>query len=432
MKIMFIRPGFGKLIEGYNLNDGRMEPLNLAVLAACTPDDIEYCMYDERAEEIPFDEKVDLLAITIDTFSSRRAFEICDEFRKRGVTVIAGGMHVTILPEDVLEHVDTIITGDGEGVWKSVLDDYRNGNLRQKYEGESSVPQKGFFPDRKIFKGKKYLPISTVQFGRGCFYNCSFCSVARFFKQKYISRDVDDVVMEIKTQRLKTILFADDNIVADRRKAKELFRALKPLKIRWASQASLDMLEDTELMELMVESGCIGNLIGFDSIVPDTLAWMNKKANLKNFDCYQKTIERLRSYGLLTWASLIIGNDFDTLESIRKTVEFAIESKFSLAFFHIFMPYPGTAIYDQMKAEGRLLYGGKWWDHPDYRYNKAAFTPKNMSPEELSRAAVEANKTFYTLSSIGKRLLEPSTNSSSLLKLFLYTKLNLVMRNTSI
>jgi radical SAM superfamily enzyme YgiQ (UPF0313 family) len=432
MNLFLIKPGFGNLIEGYNLNDGAMEPLSLAILAGATPPDFSVTLYDDRIETIPFDDDVDIAGISVDTFTARRAYEIADRFRKRNVKVVLGGIHVRLFPEEAMKHADCIITGDAEQLWPEVLRSISAGLFRRRYDADAAMPQQGVFPDRTIFRGKKYLPVSLVQFGRGCRFSCTYCAVSSYFRKKHTCRPVEDVLDEIRRDNLKTVLFVDDNFVADPEKTKAFLDALIPLKIRWASQSGIEMTEDPEMLELMVKSGCVGHLIGFESINPAALRGFNKRNNLHHFDRYQTTIKRLRSFGLLTWASMIVGNDEDTRESIEQTVRFAIESKFAVCFFHILMPYPGTGIYENLKRQKRLLYDNAWWQSPDYRYNKAAFVPKNLTPEQLSNAAIKANHDFYRWGSIASRLLDPATNFRSAMNLFLYLRFNTLLRKTSI
>ena len=176
----------------------------------------------------------------------------------------------------------------------------------------------------------------------------------------------------------------------------------------------------------------MGQLIGFDSMNNDSLRWMNKTNNLRETDSYKNAIEVLRKYNFQTWASFILGNDYDTEDAIKKTVEFAIRSKFTLAYFHMLAPYPNTEIFDQFREEGRLLYDGKWWLHPDYRYNSSPFIPKHMPPVRLSELVVWANKYFYALNSIAKRFIDMKTNFHSLFNALFFLKFNFLMRNTSI
>jgi len=431
MKILLIKPGIGDVIKKYNLDDGRMEPLSLGVIASLTPPAHEVSLVDDRLEEINYEEKADLVAITVDTYTAKKAYDISNQFKRIGVPVVLGGIHVTLLPSEAKQHADSIVIGDAETVWKKLLMDLQNGELKKVYRGDFKIPQNGCLPNRSLFKGKGYLPVSIIQFTRGCPYSCSFCSTAGYFNHTHIFRDHESVVEEIRRDKLKFLLFADDNITANADKAKELFHALIPLKIKWAGQASIEMVKDSELLELMKRSGCLGQLVGFDSMDEDSLRWLNKKTNLHEFDEYKEAIEILRKYNFQTWASFMLGSDQDTIESIKGTVEFAIRSKFTLAFFHLLTPYPKTKIYEQFKSENRLLYDDKWWLHPDYRYNKAAFLPNKMTPDQLSQVVVWANKHFYNLSSIAHRMFDAKTNLNSLLKLLLYLRFNILIRKTS-
>lgn len=431
MRIKLIKPGMGEVIEGYDINDGSMEPLSLAIIAALIPKQHEVCLYDDRLEKIPFNEPTDLVFITVDSFTARRAYQISKKYRELGSKVVLGGVHPTLLPEEAAEYADSVVIGDIEPVIGTLLHDAQNECLKTTYQGSFGIPQDNCFPDRSVFKGKNYLPVSLVQFSRGCKYNCSYCSVSKFFNKSHKLRRIEDVLTEIEKDKLKTILFVDDNMVSDRENLKLFLKELIPLKVKWASQSSIEMTNDRELMELMAKSGCIGHLIGFESIDVNTLKWFNKGVNLRNFDNYAKALEVLRDYGLQTWASFMIGNDFDTPESIERTVEYAIKSKFTLAFFHVLMPYPGTQIYEQFRSEDRLLFEDKWWSHPDFRYNDATFKPKLMTPEQLKLSAVKANKDFYAFSSIISRFLDSKTNMRSLVKMMVYLKFNMVLRKTS-
>lgn len=421
----------GDVIKGYDINEGSMEPLQLAILASLAADDDEVVLCDDRLEKINFDERADFVAITVDSFNARRAYEIASEFRKRKTIVILGGVHVTLLPNEAQTYGDAIVIGDAEPIWDDLISDIKKNTLKKRYEAPFGTPQAGRFPRRDLFKGKKYLPVSLVQYSRGCKYSCSFCSVSSFFKKSYQCRTIDDVVSEIEKDKLKHILFVDDNLVTDKKTLKVLLKELIPLKIKWASQSSIDTVKDLEMLDLMAQSGCVGHLVGFESINVNTLKWFNKSANLRDFNNYQEALKIFRDFGFLTWASFMVGNDFDDLDTIERTVEFAIKSKFTLAFFHVLQPYPATKIFEQFKAENRLLYDGHWWNHPDFKYNAAAFIPKNITPEQLSAAAIKANKDFYSWSSIGKRMLDTKTNLRNLINFSVYSRFNYVLKKTS-
>lgn len=412
MKLTLIKPNIGRREHSLYVDEGRMEPLQLGILAGLTPSDIEVVMYDDRMEVIPYDEKTDLVAITVETFTARRAYEISKEYQSRGVKVVMGGMHAMLLPEEVSEHCDSVIVGDAEPVWKEMILDFQRGELKKCYDVvQPTCPQMNVITRRDIFDGKGYLPITLLQFSRGCSHKCSFCASSVYFKAHHYCRPVEDVITEIKSQKRKLLFFVDDNIVCNHEKAKELFRALIPLKIRWVSQGSMDMLNDAELMKLIVKSGCLGLVIGFESISPECISQMNKGTNRNGAsELYRSEIKQLRKWGLQTWAAFTVGHDGDTIESIRATCDFAIKNKFTFAAFNILMPYPNTPLYEKMEREGRLLYDGKWWLNENYRFNYSSIIPKNMTAEELTEVSFDCRRRFNSPFSIFKRALEPRTN----------------------
>lgn len=430
MKIALIKPTIGTKLDSLYVDEGRMQPLQLGILGALIPDDIETVIYDDRMEKIPYDEHYDMVMITVETFTAKRAYEISAEFQKRGITVIMGGMHAKLLPEEVENYCDSVIVGDAELILKQVINDFKDNQLKKRYYANVQIPpQKGIIPKRSLFDNKGYLPIALIQFSRGCHFNCNYCAVSKYFEQKHYCRDIEEVVQEIKAQDQKLLFFVDDNFIANKQKVKELLRALIPLKIKWVSQGSLDMLYDDELMELVVKSGGLGFVIGFESINESSLDCMKKSINKsRGFDNYKWEIERLRYWGLQTWAAFTIGHDTDTVDTIKATCEFALDNKFTFAAFNTLMPYPNTPLYEQLKAQNRLLYDGKWWLSNDYKFNYAAFIPKNMSPDELTEAGFYCRDRFNRLSSLFKRMWEPRTNMASLERFILYWIYNPIFR----
>lgn len=427
MRLTLIKPNMGRMMSGSYVDEGRMEPLQIGILAALTPEDVDIVFYDDRCEEIDYDAHTDLVAITVETFTAKRSYEISSEFRNRGVKVVMGGMHPTLLTSEVEQYADSIVIGDAEAVWKELIEDARNNRLKSKYIGNTTKVQEGIFPRRDIFKNKGYLRLSLMQFSRGCGGSCKFCASSVFFSGKHYCRDVEDVVREIKEQNLKRIFFVDDNIIYNHEKAKALFKALIPLKIKWVSQASLSMLEDRELMELMMKSGCLGNVIGFESISPDSLMEMHKTGNI-NDPLYKRSIEILRDFGHQTWAAFTIGHDNDTLESIEATLDFAIKNKFAFAAFNVIMPYPSTGLYNKLKSENRLLYGGEWWIHDDFRFNHAPYIPKNMTADQLTEIGFKCRKEFNSPKSIFLRALDLKTNMRNIYRFAVYMAYNPLFR----
>ncbi len=427
MKITFIKPNIGRMEHSLYVDEGRMEPLQLGVIAGLTPLDVECVLYDDRLEDIPYDEETDLVAITVEIYTARRAYEIAAEFQLRGVPVIMGGFHPTLVPEECLEHADSIYIGDAEFLWRQVVEDAKQRKLRRIYKAQLGVPQLGGTqPRRDLFKGKGYLPITLMQFSRGCRFACDFCAISVFFDRTNFVRPTREVLVEIENQDRKFIFFVDDNFLSNHEAAKLFLRELVPMRIKWVSQASIDMTNDPELMELLVQSGCMGNVIGFESLDPRNLKSMKKAPNLmrKGWDRYQAQCEILRDHHLLTWAAFTLGHDCDTPESIRETFDFAMHNKFCFVAYNILMPYPGTPLYDRLRREDRLLWDGKWWLHPEYRFNHAAFIPKNMSPEELTEACWYCRYHWNRTRSIFKRMWDFKTHVSSLTRLGVYLQYN--------
>ncbi len=430
MKLTLIKPNLGRKEHSLYVDEARMEPLQLGVLAALTPPDVEVVLHDDRMEPIPYDDATDLVALTVETFTARRAYEISAEFRQRGVPVIMGGMHPTLLPDEVARHADSVYIGDAEMLWPQVIEDARKGKLQPLYRAKGGIPHPGILPRRDIFQGKGYLPITLLQFGRGCKFECNFCVTSVYFNKTQFRRNIREVIREIEAQERKILFFVDDNILSDFEAAKMLFRELIPLKVLWVSQASLNMTQDRELMDIMVKSGCMGHVMGFESIDPHNLRAMNKAPNLvRKFEGYKPQLEILRDYGLQTWAAFSLGHDHDTVESIDRTIEFAIENKFPFAAFNILIPYPNTPLYRRFESEGRLLYGGRWWLHPEYRFNHAAFQPKTMSPDELTAAGFKARTTFNSPLTIIRRAFDFKTNMRSLLRLTTFLRYAPLFRN---
>ncbi|MEM7029365.1 MAG: radical SAM protein [Chloroflexota bacterium] len=429
MKLTLIKPNIGRMEHSLYVDEGRMEPLQLGVLGGLTPPDVDLVMYDDRLESIPYDEPTDLVAITVETYTARRAYEISAEFRQRGIPVIMGGMQPTLIPEEVRPNADSIYVGDAEFRWHEVIADAKLGRLKPEYQAAVGIPQPGTLTRRDIFKGKGYLPITLMQFSRGCRFACNFCAVSSFFDKTQYCRSIPEVIQEIEAAERQIIFFVDDNILSNFEAAKELFRALIPLNVHWVSQGTIDMTQDLELMDLMVKSGCIGMVVGFESISADSLRWMKKSPNfIGGFKSYEPQLEIIRDYGLQLWAAFTLGHDYDTKDSIQETLAFAMENKFALAAFNILVPYPGTPLYQKLDQEGRLLYDGKWWLHPDYRFNYASFKPKNMTPDELTEACWDCRSSYNTLGSLVRRVFDRKTNLRSLYKLGVYLKYSPIFR----
>lgn len=421
MKITFVRPNFNDM-----RSSDAMQPLVFSILYGLTPPNIETTLLDERLEPINYDDETDLVAITVETFTAGRAYEIATQFRKRGVQVVMGGYHPTFLPEEALQYADSVVIGDAEGVWEQVVEDKKKHKLQKIYTNNSQGSLEGLKYDRNIFKDKKYFNVLPIQYSRGCRFSCDFCSIHAFYGRNLRQRSVQDIVKEIETHEPRHVFFVDDNIFVDLSKAHELFQALIPLKISWSCQVSIDIAKDDKLMNLMEKSGCMTAVIGFESLDEQNLIQMKKKWNLKHND-YSTSIQKFHDRGIMIYATFIFGYDYDTVDSFDSTLEFAIRNKFFLANFNPLTPTPGSRLYDRLKKEDRLLYD-QWWLNSDFRYGETIFQPKSMTADQLTEGCLRTRLAFNRYSSILKRAIDFKTNCRSPYRLALYFKANLISR----
>ncbi len=421
MKITFVRPNMFP-----SRSRDAMEPLCFAVLQSLTPDTVETVLYDERIESIPLHEPTDLVAMTVETYTARRAYQLARHFRTRGIRVVMGGYHPTLLLHEALEHADAVVCGDAETVWPQVVHDARAGELARVYQSAELPHLSGIEPDRSIFSGKKYAPIGLVQYGRGCKHSCDFCSIHAFYGSHLRQRPIAEVVAEIKRVGRKHIFFVDDNIFIDVPRAQELFRALIPLRIRWSCQISIDVARDKDLVRLMQRSGCITAVIGFESLDPHNLIQMKKGWNLRAGG-YETAISIMQDAGIMIYGTFVFGYDHDTIESFDTAVDFAIRHHFYLANFNPLTPTPGTPLYQRLQQEGRLIHD-RWWVAPQFRYGQAMFHPRSMTAQQLTDGCYRARTRFNSYRSLIQRALAPRTNLRSPYRFGIYVISNLISR----
>jgi radical SAM superfamily enzyme YgiQ (UPF0313 family) len=385
LRVTIIHPCVGRKAGQQYIRTWQMEPLPAATLAGLTPRDVEVRFYDDRMELIPFDEATDLVAISVETYTAKRAYQIASEYRRRKIPVVMGGFHASLCPDEVACYAESVVVGEAEQLWPQVLDDARHGTLQKFYRASGRTSLTGLRPDRSIFAGKRYLPVGLVEAGRGCHFTCEFCAVQTVFESTQSRRPIDDILAEIRTLKdsKKLFFFVDDNITSNLRQAKEFFRALIPLGIRWVSQASINAAHDEEFLDLLVRSGCQGVLIGFESLNPANLESMNKRFNTAKGG-FETALANLRRHKIRVYGTFIFGYDGDTAESFMPTVDFAERHAFYIAAFNHLTPFPGTPLYKRLQQEGRLLYDA-WWIDDRYSYNRIPFQPRGMSPDALQR-----------------------------------------------
>lgn len=405
MRLTLIHPSIGRRRGDRSyIGTWQMEPLPVAALVGLTPSGVDLRFYDDRLETIPFDEPTDLVAMSTETYTMRRAVQIASEFRKRGVPVVMGGFHATLCPEEVARYTEAVVMGEAESIWGQVIDDFRHGRLEKFYRGESGPFAAGATRyDRRLFRGKRYLPIGLVETARGCRFKCSFCAIQSFFERRAARRALDSVLAELAelAKRHRFFFFVDDNFAMEVKEAKAFLRELTPLKVRWVTQLSIHAAHDEEFLHLLAASGCRGVLVGFESLDAGTLRDMGKAFNTMKGG-YGPALANLRQHGIRVYGTFTFGHDGDTQDTFAEAAEFAVDHGFYLAAFNHLTPFPGTPLYARLKQESRLRYAA-WWLDPAYRYNEVPFHPRTLSHKEVRAGCLQARHRFYSLTSTVRR-----------------------------
>ena len=376
--------------------------LTLTTLAALTPPGIEVKITDENVEPIDFEEEVDLVGITGMVMHAKRVYEIAKRFRDRGIPVAMGGPHASSCSTEAKEHVDSVVIGEAETVWPGLINDLQMGHLKPFYKAEGYCSMRDLPPPRlDLLRKEAYMTINCVQTTRGCPHQCDFCHVTHFFGKTYRCRPVDEIIQEVERLSGEFIVFIDDNIAGNRQHAKELFSRLKPLKKKWAGQASLTLTRDPELMRLAAESGCVSLFIGMESLSPENLKEMNKAFNRAHQ--FEEALRALHDHDIMVVAGFIFGLDHDDEGVFERTLRFCERNRIELPSFFILTPLPGTPLFQRMESEKRLLH--KDWS----KYNGATvvFRPKLMTEETLQRGFNWLCKEGYSWGSIVKRVFHP-------------------------
>jgi radical SAM superfamily enzyme YgiQ (UPF0313 family) len=375
-------------------------PLALPLLASRTPSDVQVGLCDEVIQRIDFEEEVDLVALSVMTATAPRAYQIAQRYRAKGTPVVMGGIHPSLLPQEALQHADAVAVGEGEDLWPQIIQDAKNGALKPLYQVSNLSSLQGAPPLRyDLLDRRGYLIPNVVQATRGCPFDCSFCSVSLFSGKTFRPRPIPEVVRDITSLPGNFFLFVDDNLIGNPTYARQLMEALIPLRRKWVSQASITIAQDEGLLDLAAEAGCIGLLIGFESLSQEILQEIGKRAN--RAEDYRGSIARIRSRGIGIQGSFVFGFDQDDTSVFRRTLEFVAETSLDAANFCRLTPFPGTRLFHQLEAEGRILH--KRWDWYDREH--VVFRPLQMSPEELDEGTFWAYEKAYSLASIGKRML---------------------------
>lgn len=411
MKILLVAPVSQKRILGEDFYF-KLPVLSMPTLAAYTPPDIEIELVDERIKPLDYAVDADLVAITAMTALAPRAYEIADTFRSKGKTVVMGGMHPSALPQEALQHCNSVAVGEGEVIWPQIIEDFKNGRLERIYKAETLFDVSTTRPPRwDIVDKSAYSPVDFIESTRGCPFNCSFCAVTNFFGGKYRTKPLDlieNLVSQVKPVdkrfALKNLIFfIDDNIVGSRRHCKELLTMLKSYNIQWVGQASITVAKDDEILKMMAQTRCLGLLIGMESISSESLADCGKRVN-KPAE-YLNAVDKLHSYGIGVKATFIVGFDSDDQSVFPNLARFIQKSNLDSVYLSIMTPYPGTRFYKEMEEQDRILH--KDWEKYDTAH--VVFQPAQMTPDELQQGFIWLYKKMLSYRSISMRLLRART-----------------------
>jgi radical SAM superfamily enzyme YgiQ (UPF0313 family) len=394
--------------------------ITLPYLKALTPPGHDVSIVDELFHDVDLDGDYDLVGITAMGPQIKRAYELAARFRARGVRVVLGGTWVTLTVEESLRHADAVVAGEAEDVWPALLADFSEGRNRRLYRSDgwrslaglpridyTTLPLLKYDAFKKSWLYRMYFHWPVV-FSRGCPHPCDYCAVQTYYQRGYRTRPVDDVIEDIRALKAlgaNRLLFLDDNPIARPEDAKALFRAMIPLKMKWASQSTINIARDPELLDLAARSGCVSLSIGLESISDESLESVGKGFNLPRR--FRSDLAAIRAKGIQVIALLILGLDGDTVRSFGRSLEFLVENKISFLKLFTPCPYPGTAFHDRMQREGRILID----DWGRYDYGSPIIQPAHMSTAEMMDGFSHVYEGFYSVRAIARRLFPPPPGS---------------------
>jgi radical SAM superfamily enzyme YgiQ (UPF0313 family) len=398
----------------------KVPQLALHILAALTPEDIDVSVVDEQVGDIDFSQEYALVGISIMTATARRGYQLARIFRAEGSKVVLGGIHASVMPEEAINHADTVVVGEAENSWPILIEDFKNNSLKKFYKydlpdlSKAPLPKRDIGIDRSIL-GYKWPGFYTT---KGCPYNCEFCSVSSVYGRRIRHLPIPLVTRDIENAQSRIFLSLDDNVIADPKYARDVFEALAPQKIEWGGQSTIKIAKDKELLRLCRKSGCRGLFIGLESVSIKSMSRMHKtyKSTKENEDA----IKRIQDSGILFHPSFVFGFDDDTKSIFDETLEFLYKNKIATATFNILTPYPGTSLYHRLKQEGRLI--SEDWGR--YNHSSVVFRPNNVTETELAEGYFYLKKEFYSLSSMYRRITRLSEIAQPGLVQFFYTVFN--------
>lgn len=365
----------------------------------------EILLIDEYNQKIPYNDKFDLVAITVNTPNASHCYEISTKFRKIGCKVVLGGPHVTLMPDEAKRYCDYIIIGEAENTWPEFLGDFYEGKVKSIYKEEGIVSLKNLpIPRRDLVKGRPFMK-GAVFSTRGCPYHCSYCNLKQIYSDSFRIRPIEEVIEDIKSMNTKYFVFWDDNFFGDKEYAKSLMKELTKLNKKWAAQVTIERCEDEELLRLARKAGCMYLFVGLESFSDASLVKANKTIN--NVNKYKETIDKIHRNGISIQTGIIFGFDTDKPNVFETTLHTCNNLGIDGVTVSILTPLPKTPLYNKLKEENRLI--SKDWTYYNGKTH-LAFKPENMTSKELFEGYMWFRREFYSIGSITKRLLASRTN----------------------
>lgn len=407
MFIKLIQPKMKKRPMDTDIKIHMAPPLGLLTVANILRKDHKVMLENENIAEINYDDNPDIVAISVTVDTLPKAIEISKKFKEKGVTVIAGGIHITSSPKTIpKDSFDAICIGDAEGTWPNIIKDYENNSLKSVYRCEKLTPNDIVSPAYDFIGKDEYLYCNVIHTSRGCPFKCDFCYNSSK-EHRYINRNIEDVIKDIEAVNSKHVMFIDDNFVGNLEWTKKFLNAIKPMNIKWNAAVSINIAYNDELLDLMKECGCQSLFIGFESINPSSISDVHKVQN--NIGNYEKAIKAIHDRGMMIHASFVFGLDGDTKETFKATLDWIVKNKIETVTSHILTPYPGTALYDRLKNENRIISD----DLSLYNTASVVFKPNNLSKEELYSGYIWMYKEIYSLKNIFKRIPEKNDQKAA-------------------
>lgn len=400
MIIKLIQPKMRKRPMDTGLKTQMSPSLGLLTIANMLQDKHTIIYENENVAPINYDEKVDIVGISITVDIFPRAVEIAKKFQSKYIPVVAGGIHITANPEETAEYFDAVSIGIAETTWYDIIDDFVKGCLKKVYKNNTAeiTPAQIQSPAYNLIKEKNYLYSNIISTSRGCPFKCDFCyNSCDAYKNLYVNRNIEDVINDIKTVNKKHIMFIDDNLIGNPKWTMEFVKALKPLNIKWNAAVSLNIADMPELLDEMKASGCQSLFIGFESINESSISNINKVQN--KLEKYNFAVNEIHKRGIMINASFVFGLDGDDKRVFESTLKWIVDNKIETVTSHILTPYPGTHLYKEFLETGRIID----FDYSKYNTANVVFQPKNMTAEELQQGYLKIYKDIYSFKNIIKR-----------------------------